>query len=284
MRLGLGVRCRGMGGIAEIRGGLIKLYDLSTFSAADASRCQSVLASSGHDANSMEEVAQHVVRYFYEQFRHGADGMRSLVLARFYKTHLLSALPTELSEQLKQNLGETPLSAGARCLTLLATAGARPEWNERTKSQGHQVIPLLSEEAIAQMPMVTALFRQLGMETRQILNPTSDLLLDDSRITYNIFYVPEAMGSPYVPAQMNFVIPYRVRSVIGFGGVFATGDVFSVILFSRLAIDKRCADLFRSIALGVKIAALPFARRAFASPVSSANSESNITGPAPRSR
>jgi hypothetical protein len=33
----------------------------------------------------------------------------------------------------------------------------------------------------------------------------------------NVFFVQETAGSPSIPAQENFVIPYKVRSVLDFG-------------------------------------------------------------------
>lgn len=48
--------------------------------------------------------------------------------------------------------------------------------------------------------------------------------------TYGVFHVAEARESAYVPAQADFVVPYGIRSVVGFGGPLATGDLFAVIL------------------------------------------------------
>ena len=45
--------------------------------------------------------------------------------------------------------------------------------------------------------------------------------------------MPEAAGSPYIPAQEDFVQPVGIRSVLGFGGMLPGGDIFVVILFSR---------------------------------------------------
>jgi sigma-B regulation protein RsbU (phosphoserine phosphatase) len=73
-----------------------------------------------------------------------------------------------------------------------------------------------------------------------------------------VFFVAEALGSPYVPAQEDFVIPSGIRSVLGFGGVLPSGELFAVILFSQTPIAAATAERFGSIALSVKLALLAF--------------------------
>jgi hypothetical protein len=62
------------------------------------------------------------------------------------------------------------------------------------------------------------------------------------------------LGSPYVPAQREFVIPYGVKSVVGFGGLLPTGDLFAVILFTRVDVPRESAELFKTLALSTKLA------------------------------
>ncbi|MFM8550852.1 MAG: ATP-binding protein, partial [Nitrospiraceae bacterium] len=69
---------------------------------------------------------------------------------------------------------------------------------------------------------------------------------------------PEAVGSPYLPGQGQIVVPYGVCSVLGFGGLLPTGSLFTVILFSKVPIPRETAELFKTLALSVKIALLPF--------------------------
>ncbi len=105
-----------------------------------------------------------------------------------------------------------------KCLTLLGTVGENQVWNSRFSSVGHKVIPLPSSEVVRQLPMIRNLIKQLGLSVRSVVKPDSALLLDINQKMYGVFYVPEALGSPYIPAQKEFVIPYGVRSVMGFGG------------------------------------------------------------------
>ena len=70
--------------------------------------------------------------------------------------------------------------------------------------------------------------------------------------------MPEAKGSPFVPAQEEFVIPFGIESVLGFGGVLPSKELFTVILFSKQKISRETAELFKSLALSLKLALLPF--------------------------
>ena len=59
-----------------------------------------------------------------------------------------------------------------------------------------------------------------------------DLVLELEQKNYNVFFVEDAIGSPYIPAQDDFVVPYGVRSVLGFGGLMPSGQVFAALLFT----------------------------------------------------
>jgi hypothetical protein len=145
------------------------------------------------------------------------------------------------------------------CLTLLGTAGDLPEWNSRRASLGHQVIPLPSAEGVARIPMIAQLITQLGLEVSSVLKPDPHVVVDLQQKSFNVFYVPTALGSPYIPAQDDFVVPFGVRSVLGFGGVLPQGDLFAVIMFARILLSQETAEMFKPLALSAKLAILPFA-------------------------
>jgi hypothetical protein len=146
-------------------------------------------------------------------------------------------------------------------LTLLATAGEKPEWNSRKKSEGHKTIPLPSAQAVEAIPMISQLIKQLGIDVGTILKPDPALVLELEQKTYNVFFVQEAAGSPFIPVQENFVILYKVRSVLGFGGLLPSGDLYAVLLFARVSISRDSADIFRNAAMNLKVALLPFVDR-----------------------
>jgi hypothetical protein len=94
------------------------------------------------------------------------------------------------------------------------------------------------------------------------VRPSRALLLDDGQTAHNVFFVPRAVGSPYIVAQEDFVVRFGIQSVLGFGGLLASGDLFAVILFSKVPISPDAADQFRVLGLNLKIAILPFSRKA----------------------
>jgi hypothetical protein len=210
----------------------------------------------------MEVVADRMVRYLYDQLRDGKTAERACSLVRFFKTHPFCALEPDLQQFARQMLGVDSAHASMKCLTLLATAGEESAWNARDESAGHKAVPLLSDEMVARFPMISQLIGQFGLDVAKVLQPDEKFLLDHEQTTYNVFHVPQALGSPIIPAQKDFVIPYGIRSVLGFGGMLPSGDLFATILFSRVAISREQAEMFRPLALSVKVALLDIADEA----------------------
>ena len=217
----------------------------------------------GEGAESLEELAGRVVRHLYDRLVDERSGERSCALVRFFKTHPYDDLAPDLQDFARMRLhGQAP-SGSLRCLTLLGTAGDEPAWNSCRESRAHRAIPLGSKEMVSQAPMISSLLKQLGVRVEALLEGRPGLLVDPASPSFNVFYVPEASGSPHIPAQREFVGPASVRSVLGFGGMLTGGDLFVVILFSKVAIPLETAELFRTLALNVRMAALPFADSVF---------------------
>ena len=144
------------------------------------------------------------------------------------------------------------------CLTLLATRGDQPAWNSRANSNGHKAIPLASPEIVASIPMISQLVSQFGIDVNAVIKPDPAVVGDLAQRTYNTFHIPQAAGSPYIPAQDDFVRPHGIQSVLGFGGVLSSGELFAIIMFSKTAIPDATAHAFAAVASGAKEAVLPF--------------------------
>ena len=233
------------------------MYDLSAMTLRSMTECSATLRALGQGASSMDEAAERVVRHLYDSIG-TASGERACALVRFYKTHAYADLPDKL-QAFARRKHEGPLQLRTRCLTLLATAGDQADWNDRTQSANHQASPLPSHQVVEQLPMVAQLVQQLGLEVPMLLRPDPKLMVDLHQATFNVFYVPDALGSPHIPAQNDFVIPQKIKSVLGFGGLLPAGDLFAIIMFTRTAISGAAADLFKPLALSAKLAVLPFA-------------------------
>jgi hypothetical protein len=232
-------------------------FSLAAFDLQQMLRCGLDLRQSTRASVSMEAAADAVVRYFYETMRDEGSGARQCPLVRFYKTHTYGDLEPEQKQFAANMLGSEP-APEMRCLVLLASAGDRPEWNDRRLSRGHQAIPLSSVSMVEGAPMIAQLVRQLGLDIAQVVSPDAEVVGSQRGKTYNIFFVPEARGHPAIPAQQDFVVPYGIRSVVGCGGMHISGDLYAAILFSRVSIPPASAERFRNIALDLKLCIAPF--------------------------
>jgi PAS domain S-box-containing protein len=251
--------------------------DLAKFDLNDMIECGRAVRKAGEAASSMEEAAGEIIRLFRRTLVDGQTGETNCPLIRCFKTHPLSQLPPDLEQIARGSLSDKRyLRPDLPCLTLLATAGDAETWNDRRSSRGHAAIPLESVEMVERAPMIASLLRQMGLKIETALNPDSRLILDADQHTFNVFHVEHAQGNPSIPAQADFIKPYGIRSALGFGGLLPGGELFTVIMFSRVTIPRETADMFRTIALGVKLALLPFVRGAvFASPADNARLERN---------
>ena len=240
------------------------MYDITRFSLADMTRCGAALRRMGEGSTSMEEVAGKIVRYLYQEMTDLETGDKSFGLVRLFKTHDYGDLEPELQRFAAEVLGREPELPGTKCLTLLATAGSKEEWNDRRKSKRHQSFPLLSAEMVQTFPMISTLVDQLGLDISEVLNPDPDMLVDIDQKAYNVFHIPYALGSEAIVDQEDFVIPEGIKSCLGFGGMLPSGNLFAVIMFSKVPIIPTVAAMFRSMSLNLKIALLPFETRVFA--------------------
>ena len=139
-----------------------------------------------------------------------------------------------------------------RTLVLLATAGDVDAWDDRRLSIGHKAIPLPSVEIVERAPMIAQLIREVGFDLAEVVNPPIGILHDEAGKTYDVFHVEEAKGSPFIPAQDDFVIPYGIRSVVGFGGLMTSGEFFAVVMFAKTRVTTDSAVRFRNVALELK--------------------------------
>lgn len=234
------------------------MVDMAHFSMADMARCGTGLRRFGNDAMTMEQTAGRIVRYMYDEFRDPTSGARTFALVRCYKTHAFGALPAPLQDFARTAIADVYPKHETACLTLLGTVGDVDDWNDRRRSRGHQAIPLTSPELVARLPMIAQLISQFGVSVETLLAHDPVELLDMQQRTFNVFFVPDALDSPIVPAQEEFVRPHQIRSVIGFGSLLPSGDLFAVIGFGRVTITRETAELFKPLALNVKLALLAF--------------------------
>lgn len=236
----------------------VRVHDMGAFSVNDMAECTRVVHRIGASATSMEAAARAMASYLYERTVDRRTDQRACALVRFFKTHAYSELDPGLQDYAGGLLEGRDAPPGMKCLVLLGTAGAEEAWNSRERSERHQAIPLPSPQVVERLPMISQLVRQLGLDVGSVVAPDPAVVMDLRERTCNVFYVANAEHSPYIPAQSEFVKRYGVRSVIGFGGMLPSGNLFAVILFSRVAVSRQRAELFKILAVSVKAAIVPF--------------------------
>jgi hypothetical protein len=215
----------------------------------------------GEGAKDFFTVADRVVRYLSDNIGTTNEGEKAFVLVRLFETR-----PFKTLDKVRQDFARTLVppkeeSPDMTCLTLVATTGDQPEWNTWEQSEGHKTIPLSSEEAIERLPMISQLMKQMGLDVRYVLEPDASILGGEEEHSFDVFHVPDVVGSPYVPAQEEFVLPFNVKSVLGYGGLLPTGQLFVVIMFSRVTIAPEIASLFKPLAMATKLALLPYCEK-----------------------
>lgn len=235
-------------------------YSLNRFDIAAMMACAQDLRHACKDAATMEAAAAAVCHTLHRDLVDD-DGQPATALVRCYKTHRFGGLPADLQQFAQRAFGTvafTPPDREMKCLTLLGTAGTRPEWNARAASRNHQAIPMPTPQIVAKAPMIAQLVRELGFDIAQVVRPSRDVVRDLAGRSYGVFHVADAKGSPYIPAQEEFVIPYGIRSVVGFGSALTGSDLFAVILFSTVPVSTDVADRFRTVAAELTVSLLAF--------------------------
>ncbi|GAB1721797.1 MAG: PAS domain S-box protein [Nitrospira sp. CR1.1] len=234
------------------------MYSLARFSLLEMTECSAVLRQLGEQSSSLQEAASKAVHYLFSALGDPETGQQDCVLVRCFKTISYSRLDSERQQLVREQLGGIAPFPDLRCFTLVASTGAEPDWNRVDRSHRYRVIPMVSADFVKQFPMFSQLLHQFGVSTEFAVRPDGEWLVDLEEKTYNVFYVPDAKGSPYVPVQDGFVGKYGVKSVLCFGGILPSRDLFAVILFSRTPVPRETAALCKSLALSLKTSLLAF--------------------------
>lgn len=237
------------------------MYRLAQFGLKEMTECGADLRRLGATATCLQDVANEIVRYLYDRLVDD-DGRPACALVRVFKTHPTRLIGPELQRFAARKLAHGSLGDCPKCFVLLASKGLVPGWDDRTRSTRFQAIPVGGDAFVAQFPMFSQLLSQFGIDLHAFLKPGSDLIVDQEEHRFNVFHVEHAVDNPYIPLQQEFVRPYGIQSVLGFGSLLPSGEIFAVIVFSKIVISREIADRFQTLALCAKIALLPFDRQA----------------------
>lgn len=236
------------------------MTDLARLELSDILAIGGTLRGFSAGCRSIEEGGRRVVDFLHEKLTRDGGTRPALALSRLYLTHRYGDLDAELQAFARGILGGATPDDDTTCLVLLATRGAEPAWNDRKQSAGHKAIPLPDPDFVARIPMVSEVFRQLGVDVHAVLRPDPTRMPEMAGRQFDVFCEPRATGSHFIPAQ-PFVTAHGVASVVAFGGALSTGDLFVTLLFSTVPISREVADLFAPLGLSAKLLLMPLARQ-----------------------
>lgn len=226
---------------------LTNIFELSQFI---KERCKGL--------SSLEEIAQELMNTFCQVFITDS-GKSAFVLSRFFKSCIYEELPDDIKIYIQHQEGKEEVSAQNRYLTLLGTTGDLEEWKCRKTSKGHQVLSLYDYRTINNIPMLSALINQIGFDISEAVKHDKNIIINKinkEEYDFGVFCVEEARGSKLIPEQAEFVEPFGIKSVIGFGGVYKTGNIYAIIVFSREKISSEKAKMFLSLNPSAKLTTL----------------------------
>ncbi|MFP4268641.1 MAG: methyl-accepting chemotaxis protein [Spirochaetaceae bacterium] len=203
-------------------------------------------------ARSLEEAAGQLTPYLYRKFGECTE-LPSLVLVRIF-----TALPYDkLNPADLRDMGSRIPTDAQRYLCLAGTTGREKEWNRREKSKNHRVIPLPdTAEELESIPMLAEMFKRMEVDYKKVLRPSESSGAHNMVEGYML--VEEAEGSPFIPAQEEFVRPYGIKSELGYGGFLPSGAVYACFLFFTAPLSRHEADKLKVISAAIQQILLPF--------------------------
>ncbi|MEZ4582243.1 MAG: hypothetical protein R3A10_11535 [Caldilineaceae bacterium] len=172
-------------------------------------------------------------------------GDNATALVRFFITKPYAELDAGLQRHVDGFLGQAPAEPRRQMPDAPRHRGRPPRLAQPPPLHCYRVHPL-SKEIVDVNPMFAQVAEMFGIVLEQAVEPDPGLRSWTwTSKAYNIFHVPGTVANAYIPDQQEFVIPYGIRSVLGFYGLLPSGNLFTVILFAKVPIPRESTDYFR---------------------------------------
>lgn len=181
-----------------------------------------------------EHASQFVVEQLFREFI-TEDGDPQLALVRIFRLVDVDDLPPDVQELVDPNEQQV--------MALTGTWGTEEAWQHRSRSQGHQAVPFSAIAVPEKIPMFQEVMRQLGLDLEHFYK-TKELVATSSRDYRGTFHILDCR-SPAIPAQEEFVKPYGIKSLVGFGGFFGgVQTLYLLYAFSLVHVSDEAAEMF----------------------------------------
>ena len=233
----------------QINLGQLSAIEIKKFSKKIKDKC------SGHAF--MEESVLEATKLFYHSFVTG-NGSSPFALVRIFKSCSYQELPDDVQSYIQNKVTTESIASQSRYLTLLGTWGDLEAWCDRKKSGNHIAFPMDDPQFSHKYPMIAALLTQICEHSLCEENEGTDFFKNDQHKNYGFYCIEDAGDETSIPEQTNFVNTHSIKSVVGFGGKFSSGNVYAIIIFSKEAIRKNTAKSFLAINPAIKQIMLPF--------------------------
>jgi len=214
------------------------------------------IESKAQPGTTLQASSQACAEVIYDFFRD------SLVLFRIYATTPYARLPLDIQRfvrRITDAQGVTSkLQPESIILSLLGTAGVQPDWNDRLKSRGHLGIPLVDASFVENLPMVSALMKDMGLGLDWLDRRDSSFVVKEVGRLARVFFVPDArttvdaQGRKVIPAS-DFVAAHSVRTVFGLGGGYINGVFLAMLFFTRELIERPKVEAFLPVINSFKL-------------------------------
>lgn len=209
------------------------------------------IIQSTRQSSCLEEAAQKYTDILYDNFA------GTIVLARLFATIPYGKLPGEnqafVDDLSQKNNIQNLIKDDTPVVSLLGTRGENNAWNDRKKSEGHVGIPMASSHFISEIPMMTALFEEIGLDLSLIDSKNLNIAQKTIKNRNSLFYVRDASvdkdnkGRKIIPAQ-DFVNKYNVKTMFGLGaGYFISNIYLLTIIFTRKIREREIVRKFLNL-------------------------------------
>jgi len=233
----------------------ISEYDLSSIRSL-----RERLAQETGGCSTLEGAAQKCASTLFEEFRESA------ALVRVFASTSFGRLPKRERDFVTRLATSRGASAEVEQRTpvicLLGTRGVRDRWNDRSRSESHLAIPLLSVSFVKTIPMVSRLMTELGTGIEWIEKQTTLIVVKSMGRMAQLLYVEDAAtaetrdGFKIVTAQ-DFVATHRIKTVLGLAGSYPNGTFLAIAMFTKDHIPQEHAEKFMPLVNTFKTATMP---------------------------
>jgi len=195
----------------------------------------------------LADAAQQCADVLFTQLRESLALVRIFATVRFHELSGFDRL--KCIEHAAARGADHALTGKTNVLSLMATRGVKPEWDDRRESREHLSIPLVSTTFAESIPMIASLMKEIGIGTDWIDIEEPQIIVHNRGRTAGMFYVEDARASTdakgrlVVPAQ-EFVEEQKLKTVFGVGGAYPNGTFISIIFFTRATLSRHDIERF----------------------------------------